>query len=232
MFSFTFPITYLAISKPNPMRKLFILFVLALRSASLIAQSDLKSLDVYYTKALADWDVPGMSIAIVKDGNVVFSKGYGVKEVGKSEKPDENTLFAIASNTKAFTTAAIAMMVEEGKLSLDDKVRKFLPYFELYSPYVSQDITVRDLLCHRVGYSTFIGDAIWYLSDDLSAEQIIRRAKYLPQSYNLAGKFIMVPRSRVTPITTDSADIMAMIVSGGVSGGESKGGEESRRESK
>ena len=81
------------------------------------------------------------------------------------------------------------MMVKEGKLSFDDKVRKFLPYFELYSPYVSQDITVRDLLCHRVGFETFSGDAIWYLSDNLSAEQIIRRAKYLPQAYNFRAGY-------------------------------------------
>jgi CubicO group peptidase (beta-lactamase class C family) len=153
------------------------------------AQADLKKLDAYYAKALKDWDVPGMSIAIVKDGAVIFSKGYGVKETGKPEKTDENTLYAIASNSKGFTTAAIAMMVAEGKLSLDDKVRKYLPYFEVYSPYVSQDVTVRDLLCHRVGFSTFSGDAIWYLSDNLTAEDIIRRAKYLPQAYNFRAGY-------------------------------------------
>jgi len=171
------------------MKKLLILLVCMVLSAGLFAQPDLKKLDAYYAKALTDWDVPGMAIAIVKDGKVVFSKGYGVKEMGKPEKADENTLFAIASNTKAFTTAAIAMMVEEGKLSFDDKVRKFLPYFELYSPYVSQDMTVRDLLCHRVGHGTFSGDAIWYLADDLSAAQIIRRAKYLPQAYNFRAGY-------------------------------------------
>jgi CubicO group peptidase (beta-lactamase class C family) len=171
------------------MKKFLLPFILVLHVLTLAAQPDLKKLDAYFAKALKDWDVPGMSVAIVKDGKVVFSKGYGVKEVDKPEKPDENTLFAIASNTKAFTTAAIAMMVTEGKLSLDDKVRKFLPYFELYDPYVSQDVTVRDLLCHRVGFETFSGDAIWYLSDDLSAEQIIRRAKYLPQSYNFRAGY-------------------------------------------
>jgi len=171
------------------MKKLSLILVFTLTSLVLVAQPDLKKLDAYYAKALKDWDVPGMSVAIVKDGKVVFSKGYGVKEIGKPEKPDENTLYAIASNSKAFTTAAIAMMVQEGKLSLNDKVRKFLPYFELYSPYVSQDVTVRDLLCHRIGFSTFSGDAIWYLSDNLSAEDIIRRAKYLPQAYNFRAGY-------------------------------------------
>lgn len=171
------------------MRKTILLFIALILTFPLVAQPDLKKLDAYFANALKTWEVPGMSVAIVKDGKVVFSKGYGVKEVGKPEKPDGNTLYAIASNSKAFTTAAIAMMVKEGKLSFDDKVRKFLPYFELYDPYVSQDVTVRDLLCHRIGFETFSGDAIWYLSDNLSAEQIIRRAKYLPQSYNFRAGY-------------------------------------------
>ncbi|MDQ2656682.1 MAG: beta-lactamase family protein, partial [Bacteroidota bacterium] len=89
--------------------QLFVYALLAVGSA--FAQADLKKLDAYYAKALKDWDVPGMSIAIVKDGKVVFSKGYGVKEKGKPEKPDGGTLYAIASNTKAFTSAAIAQLV-------------------------------------------------------------------------------------------------------------------------
>ncbi|MEQ1587898.1 MAG: serine hydrolase [Cyclobacteriaceae bacterium] len=171
------------------MKKHLLTLFTIINAITLFAQPDLKKLDAYYAKALKDWDVPGMSVAIVKDGKIIFSKGYGVKELGKPEKTDENTLYAIASNSKAFTTAAIAMMVKKDKLSFDDKVRKFLPYFELYSPYVSQDVTVRDLLCHRVGHSTFSGDAIWYLSDNLTAEDIIRRAKYLPQTYNFRAGY-------------------------------------------
>src|SRR5690349_9285412 len=155
---------------------------------TLQAQVDFKKLDAYYTQALKDWDIPGMSVAIVKNGKVVFSKGYGLKEVGKMEKPDENTLYAIASNSKAFTTAIIAQLVEEGKLSWDDKVRKHLPYFELYDPWVSEETTVRDLLCHRVGLGTFAGDIIWYRST-LSAEEIIKRAKYIPKAYNYRAGF-------------------------------------------
>lgn len=146
-------------------------------------QVDLKKLDAYYANALKNWEVPGMAVGIVKDGKLVFAKGYGVKELGKPEAPDENSLFAIASITKAFTTATIAMLEKEGKLSLNDKVRKHLPYFELYNPFVSQDATIRDILCHRIGHRTFGGDAIWYLSDNLSAEQIIRRAKHLESEY-------------------------------------------------
>ena len=82
-----------------------------------LAQVDYKKLDAYYEKALKDWNVPGMSIGIVKDGKLVFAKGYGTVEVGKNQKPDEHTLFAIASNSKAFTSAAIALLVQEGKLN-------------------------------------------------------------------------------------------------------------------
>jgi CubicO group peptidase (beta-lactamase class C family) len=151
-------------------------------------QVDYKKLDAYYLKALKDWDVPGMSIAIVKDGKVVFSKGYGVKESGKPESPDENTLYAIASNSKAFTSAAIAQLVQEGKLDWNDKVKKHLPWFELYDPWVSQETTIRDILSHRVGLGTFSGDLIWYRST-LSAEEMVKRVKYLPRAYDFRSGY-------------------------------------------
>src|SRR5690606_34381130 len=96
-----------------------------------------QQLDELLAKALEDYNVPGMAIAIVKDGEVVLSKGYGVRNVNRPEKVDDKTLFAIASNSKAFTAAALAMLVDEGKIKWSDKVRDHLPYFELYNPYVS-----------------------------------------------------------------------------------------------
>ena len=166
-----------------------ILLLLILWSNTVIAQVDLKKLDAYFTKALSDWDMPGMSVAVVKDGRIIFEKGYGVKELGKNENVNEHTLYAIASNTKAFTTAAIAMLVQEGKLSWDDKVKQYLPYFELYDPYVSREMTIRDLLCHRVGHRTFGGDAIWYLADNMPAEDIIKRARHLPKAYDFRAGY-------------------------------------------
>ena len=165
---------------------LILSFFVALSDAC--AQADLKKLDAYYAKALADWDVPGMSIAIVKDGKVVFSKGYGVKEKGKNERPDASTLFAIASNTKSFTSAAIAQLVDEGKLSWDDRVRKYLPDFALYDPWISDKVTIRDLLCHRVGLGTFSGDILWYRST-LTAEEILERVRHLPKSYDFRAGY-------------------------------------------
>ena len=175
------------------MKKLTIfLAVLAIIAAGSSAQSaskaDLKKLDKYYASMVEDWDVPGVSIGIVKDGEMVFSGHYGVLEEGKDKVPDKNTLYAIASNSKAFTSAIIGMLVQEGKLDWNDKVRKYLPYFELYDPWVSNEVTVRDLLCHRVGLGTFSGDVIWYKAD-LTAEEIIRRVKYLPAAFDFRAGY-------------------------------------------
>lgn len=141
-----------------------------------------QQLDELFAKALEDYNVPGMAIAIVKDGEVVLSKGYGVRNVNRPEKVDDKTLFAIASNSKAFTAAALAMLVDEGKIKWSDKVRDHLPYFELYNPYVSAEMTIKDLLSHRSGLATFSGDLIWYGTTH-SREEVIRRAKYLKPVY-------------------------------------------------
>ena len=167
------------------MKQIFFLFILIFCMSALTQSQnvDLQKLDIYFEKATKDWGMPGMSVGIVKDGEIVFSKGYGVLEIGKPGKPDGNTLYAIASNSKAFTSAIIAMLVQEGKLNWDDKVQKYLPYFELYDPFVSRETTIKDLLCHRVGLGTFSGDVIWYKSD-LTSEEIIKRLKYLPNQFN------------------------------------------------
>jgi CubicO group peptidase (beta-lactamase class C family) len=135
-----------------------------------------------------DWDVPSMSIGIVKDGKLVFSKGYGVKEIGKKGAPDKNTLYAIASNSKAFTSAIIAQLVQEGKLDWDDPVKNYLPYFELLDPWTSAHPTIRDILSHRVGLGTFSGDVIWYKSD-FTPEQIIRKVKNIPPKFDFRAGF-------------------------------------------
>ncbi len=129
------------------------------------------SLDSYLQKALQDWKIPGVAVCVVKDGKVVVMKGYGVKEAGTDNKVDENTLFMIGSNTKAFTGTALAILEAEKKLSLDDKVQKWLPDFKLYDPWVSREATIRDLLCHRLGFETFQGDFM-YFDSDLSKEEV------------------------------------------------------------
>lgn len=171
--------------------KIFIiLFLLVFHGVFAQTESnvDLKALDAYYAKMVKDWDLPSASIGIVKDGELIFTGNYGVLEVGKKEEPDENTLYAIASNSKAFTSAMIGMLVQEGKLDWNDKVRKYLPYFAVYDDWVSEHATIRDLLSHRIGLGTFSGDNIWYKSDQ-SAEEIIKHIKYVPKAYDFRAGY-------------------------------------------
>ncbi|MEJ2596369.1 MAG: serine hydrolase, partial [bacterium] len=156
--------------------------------AQVSADVDLHALDAYFAQMVEDWDVPAASIGIVKDGNLVFEGNYGVLKVGEAGKPDSNTLYAIASNSKAFTSAIIGMLVQEGKLDWNDQVKEYLPYFELYDPWVSDKVTIRDLLSHRVGLGTFSGDVIWYKSS-LTSEEIIRRARYLPPAFEFRAGY-------------------------------------------
>jgi CubicO group peptidase (beta-lactamase class C family) len=156
------------------------LFVQALLPVALSAQEpDVSRLDAFIAQAQRDWPVPGLAVVIVKNGDVALMEGYGMREEGGTEPVDENTLFAIASNTKAFTSAALAMLVEEGKLGWDDPVRDHLPYFQLYDPFVSEEMRLRDLLCHRSGLGTYSGDLLWY-GTDYTPEEVLRRARYLP----------------------------------------------------
>ena len=161
---------------------LFVLFTISLTAQSKADKAILTKLDAIFEKALKDFNVPGMAIAIVKDDQVIFNKGYGAKNAKTGEAVTPNSSFAIASNTKAFTAAALAILVDEGKIKWTDKVRKYLPYFQLYSPFVSDEMTIRDLLCHRTGLATFSGDLIWYGTTH-SREEVIRRAKYLEPVY-------------------------------------------------
>jgi CubicO group peptidase (beta-lactamase class C family) len=162
---------------------LILLFLLPFgMNAQKAGDVNLRKLDTYFRKMVADWDIPSASIGIVKDGELVFTGNYGVLEVGKEGAPDANTLYAIASNSKAFTSAMIGMLVQEGKLNWDDPVRNYLPYFEVYDPWVSSHATIRDLLSHRVGLGTFSGDNIWYKSE-LPAAEFIKRYKHVPQAF-------------------------------------------------
>jgi CubicO group peptidase (beta-lactamase class C family) len=128
------------------------------------------SLDAYVEQALTTWQIPGVAVCVIKDGKIIVMKGYGVKEMGTTDKVDENTLFMIGSNTKAFTATALAMLDYNKKLSLDDHVQKWLPDFKMYDPWVAKEASIRDLLCHRLGFETFQGDFMYFDSDLSLAE--------------------------------------------------------------
>ncbi|MEJ6474356.1 serine hydrolase [Pseudoalteromonas piscicida] len=134
-------------------------------------------------QAMAKFNIPGLAIGIVEEGKVVMTKGFGVTHLTKPTKVDADTLFGIASNTKAFTAAALAMLIDQGKLSWDDKVTQHIPEFKLYDSYVTQEMTIRDLLSHRSGLGLGAGDLmIWPDTDKTMPELLAGIAHLKPDS--------------------------------------------------
>ncbi len=166
---------------------LLLLFFLSIQFS--LAQSNrLKQLDDYINEAMKDWEMPGFAVSIVKDDSVIFAKGYGLREYGKEEKVDANTLFVIASCSKAFTTAALAILVDRGKIKWDDRVIDYLPDFQMYDPWVTNEFTIRDLVTHRSGLATFSGDFLW-LGSNYDRKEVIRRARYLKPVSSFRSKY-------------------------------------------
>ncbi|QQS39902.1 MAG: serine hydrolase [Acidobacteriota bacterium] len=168
---------------------IFTILVLPLYGSAQTLEQKIAEIDAYAEQARKDWNVPGMAVAIVKDDKVVLAKGYGVLKLGEDAKVDKDTLFAIASNSKAFTTAAIAILIDEKKIGgWDDKVSRYLPEFKLYAPYVTEDLTIRDLVSHRVGLDTFSGDLLWY-ETTYSTDEILKRLSHLKPTRGFRSGF-------------------------------------------
>jgi len=154
----------------------------------LIAQeSPLSGFRSYVEQAVSDWHVPGLAVVVVKDGEVAFSEGFGERQLGESAGVSSGTLFAIGSTTKAMTAAAIGMLVDEGKMIWDDPVTKHLPDFQLHDPYVTREITIRDLLTHRAGLGN--ADFLWY-EREASIDDILFRMRYAEPAYSMRSGFI------------------------------------------
>ena len=147
------------------------------------------SLDAYIKRGLRDWQLPGLSIVVIKDGKTVLMKGYGVKDIDTKAPVDENTLFMIASNTKLFTGTLLALLENRDKMSLNDKVTKYFPEFRLYDTISSRIVTVRDMLTHRIGTKTFQGDFTFW-NTTLSRQQVMQkmRANSLAELARMAEK--------------------------------------------
>ncbi|GAA4032708.1 serine hydrolase [Hymenobacter glaciei] len=164
------------------------------------------SLASYVQRGLKLWNIPGLAVTVVKDGQVVVSQGFGVKAMGKSEPVDGNTLFLIASNSKLFTGTAISQLVEEKKLKLDDPVRQYLPDFRLYDSVSTRLVTIRDVLGHRMGTKTFQGDFTFWDSN-LSRAEILQKVRYLKptglfrQSYGYSN-YGFLAAGEIIPIAT------------------------------
>lgn len=147
-------------------------------------------IDSLVRRSMKAFEVPGIALAIVKDGKVVLSKGYGLRSLATRQPVDENTLFGIASNSKAFTAVALGMLVDEGKLKWDDKVREYIPEFKLYEPYVTEAFTIRDLLTHRSGLGLGAGDLMLFPdSNSFTMKDIIYNLRYLKPTSEFRTKF-------------------------------------------
>jgi CubicO group peptidase (beta-lactamase class C family) len=138
-----------------------------------------RDLDAYVTRVMHDFEVPGVAIAIVQNGRVLLAKGYGVRKLGDPAPVDDKTLFGIASNTKAFTATALGILVEEGKLRWDAPVIDYLPSFAMYDPFVTRELTIRDLLVHRSGLGLGAGDLLWWPTSTYDRKEIVRRLRYI-----------------------------------------------------
>ncbi len=163
---------------------------LALLAVSACAQpASLHDIDDYVARAMKTFDVPGVAVGVVKDGKVVLAKGYGVRKLGESAAVDSHTLFGIGSNTKAFTVAALGMLVDEGKLSWDDPVINRIPGFQMYDPYVTHEMTIRDLLTHRSGLGLGAGDLLFFPPTDYTRDEIIHKLRFLKPATSFRSRY-------------------------------------------
>ena len=172
------------------MRSLLIhlLFLLACSTSLLAQPARLSSLDSYIDEAMQHWDLPGLAIGIIHNDQIVYQKGFGVKKLGDPSPVDTETLFAIGSNTKAFTATGLGLLQAEGKLHWDDRVIDHLSPFVLYDPYTTREIRIRDLLCHRSGYGLWAGDLVFWGSN-YSRDEIIERMRYLKPSFGFRSRY-------------------------------------------
>ncbi|EIL99589.1 serine hydrolase [Rhodanobacter sp. 115] len=159
----------------------------AVTQAALPAQ--LQDFTTYVDNTLKTFKVPGVAVAIVKDGKVVMEQGFGVREIGKPTKVDANTLFAIASNTKAFTAASLQMLADEGKLDMDARVIDYLPWFRMSNSYVTHEMRVRDLLAHRSGLSLGAGDLLYWPPTSYTTKDVVERLAKVPIKNSFRGHY-------------------------------------------
>ena len=149
-----------------------------------------EAIDAYVTAAMAAWlDQPALGVAVVKDGQAVLTRGYGVKVQGQAARADEHTLFAIASNTKNVTAACLAMLVDEGKVKWDEPVRTYLPGFTLSDPYIGAHITVRDTLSHRAGFGLGAGDLLFWPNSDRTRAEVLAAVPFVPIEDGLRANY-------------------------------------------
>jgi CubicO group peptidase (beta-lactamase class C family) len=176
----------------------------------LLAQTtDIAAIREYIEAAGQDWRVPGIAVAVVQDDSLVMAEGFGVSHILTGERVDANTVFAIASNSKAFTATAIGLLVQEGKLSWDDPIINFLPDFQMYDPLATRKVTLRHMLAHKSGLGLWAGDLNWF-NASVPREEIIRKIRYLKPVYDLGTGYAysnlgFLTAGQVIPAVTDTS---------------------------
>jgi CubicO group peptidase (beta-lactamase class C family) len=146
-------------------------------------------MDAWVERTMKTFDVPGIAVAIVKDGKPVLMKGYGVRTLGSADKVDEHTVFGIASNSKAFTAAALGILVDEGKVAWDDPVQKHLPAFQLHDPYLTREVTIRDLLSHRTGLGLGAGDLLFWPDTNVTRAEVVSAVRHIRPVSSLRSRY-------------------------------------------
>src|SRR5690606_3112886 len=171
---------------PRRARIVLTMFFVFASSASPARAQQLGRLDDYVTRAMAAWEVPGLGLAIVHRDSIVYARGFGVRELDSREPVDGPAMFAIGSSSKAFTALLLATLIDDGAAKWDDRVIEPLPWFQVFDPYVTREMTLRDVLSHRSGLSR--GDLLWYGSD-MSREDVVRRVRWLEPSWSFRSQF-------------------------------------------
>src|SRR5262245_35278297 len=145
-----------------------------------------KAIDALIQETLKKWSVPGLAAVVVRDDAVIYLRGHGVRELGKDGPVTPDTVFALASLTKAFTATLLGVLVDEGKADWDDRVNKHLPAFRLADPLADRDVTLRDLLCHRTGLARH--DLLWQRAT-WSLEETVKRMAYLEPAHPFRARY-------------------------------------------
>lgn len=175
----------------NKFVRLPIILILWLSLAVPVLSQNISSaeIDSITEKALHAFNVPGIAVGVIKDGKLIHAKGYGVRSIKSNLPVDEHTLFGIASNTKAFTAAALGILVDENKLKWDDKVTDYIPEFMMSDPWVTREFTIRDLLSHRSGLGLGAGDLMIWPENNFPVEEIIHNIRYLKPVSSFRTKY-------------------------------------------
>lgn len=167
-----------------------LVLLFALFFNSVVAQNSLpKDFDVWVEAARKDWKIPGMAVGIVKDGEVLYAQGFGEKRLGSGEKVDANTIFSIASVSKNMTAAALGILVDQGKIQWDDKITQHIPWFQMKDPWVTQEMTIRDVLTHRVGLGRILGNRLQFMTNS-SRDEVLYQMRFMDLEKPFRSEFV------------------------------------------